>query len=77
MQQTEGELKKHHITAEKLDWYMEMKTELIASGHSENDFALVLGGIKLVSENGNDFLEIASLFSEYKKLKSTVGHLQS
>jgi hypothetical protein len=77
MQQTEEELKKHHMTAEKLDRYMEMKTELLASGHSENDFALVLGGIKLVKENGNDFLEIASLFSEYKKLKLTVGHLQT
>jgi hypothetical protein len=77
MQQTEGELKRHHITAEKLDWYMEMKTELIASGHSENDFAPILGGIKLVKENGNDYLEISSLFSEYKKLKTTVGHLQA
>lgn len=64
MQQTAAMLKKNRITAEKLDWYLEMKTHLLVSGYSENDFGLLLNAISLVKENGGDLLEIAAQFSE-------------
>lgn len=38
-------LKKRDITAEKLDWYLGMRTELLVSGFSEKDFELVLKSI--------------------------------
>jgi hypothetical protein len=42
--------------AEKLDWYMDIKTELLASGHSDNDYELILKGIKLVKKTDITFL---------------------
>jgi hypothetical protein len=76
MQRTAEMLKKNRMTAEKLDWYLEMKTHLLASGHSEDDFELVLNAISLVKENGCDLLEIAAQFSENEQLKSSVRRLQ-
>lgn len=76
MHETAKMLKKHDMTAEKLDWYLEIKTELLASGHSENDFELVLKGISLVKENGYNFLGIAAQFSEHELLKSSIHRLQ-
>src|SRR5919106_283734 len=67
----------HHITAEKLDWYMDIKAELLASGHSDNDYELILKGIKLVKENGYNFLEIASQISEHEKLKLSISRLRA
>lgn len=76
MQHTTEILKKNRITAEKLDWYLEMKTHLLVSGHSEDDFELVLKGISLSKENGYDFLAIAAQFSEHEQRKSSVRRLQ-
>lgn len=68
-------LNKYDMTAEKLDRYLDIKTELLASGHSENDFELVLKGINLVKENGYNLLAIAAQFSEHEQLKSSVHQL--
>lgn len=76
MQQTAEMLKKHDMTAEKLDWYLEMKTELLVSGHSENDFELVMKAINFLKDKGFNFLAIADEFSEHERLKSSVRRLQ-
>lgn len=76
MQQTAEMLNKNRMTAEKLDWYLEMKTHLLVSGHAENDFELLMKGIKLVKEEGYDFLAIAAQFSEHEKLLSSIRRLQ-
>jgi hypothetical protein len=76
IQETAKMLKKHDLTAEKLDWYLEMKTELLVSGHSENDFELVLKAINLVREYGYNLLAIATQFSAHEQLKSSVRRLQ-
>ncbi|MGI0042604.1 MAG: discoidin domain-containing protein [Nitrososphaeraceae archaeon] len=76
MQETAAMLNKNRVTAEKLDWYLDLKTELLAAGHSENDFELVLKAISLIKENGYDLLAIAAQFSEHEQLKSSVRRLQ-
>jgi hypothetical protein len=76
MQETAGMLKKNRMTAEKLDWYLEMKTHLLVSGHSEDDFELVLNAISLIKENGYDLLVMAAQFSIHEQLKSSVRRLQ-
>jgi len=75
MQETAKMLDKHDMTVEKLDRYLDIKTELLASGHSENGFELVLKAINLVKENGNNLLAIAAQFSEHEQLKSSVHQL--
>lgn len=76
MKETEAILRKHHMTAEKLDWYLELKTVLLVSGHSENDIELLMKGIELVKEEGCDLLAIAAEFSEHAKLQSSIRRLQ-
>ncbi|MGH9911322.1 MAG: hypothetical protein ACRD4W_02660 [Nitrososphaeraceae archaeon] len=65
-------LKKRDITAEKLDWYLGMRTELLVSGFSEKDFELVLKAINFSRKKGFNLLAIAAEFSEYGRLKSSI-----
>lgn len=70
-------IKERDMTAEKLDWYLEMKTELVASGPSEKDFELVLKAINFShKENGYNFPAIAVQFGDREQLKSAKRHLQ-
>lgn len=50
-------LKRNDLTTEKLDWYWELKTELLVSGYSENDFENdFLKAINLVKEVGHNLV---------------------
>jgi hypothetical protein len=75
-QETAELLKKHDMTAEKLEWYLEMKTELLVSGNSEKDFELVLKAISFLKESGYNFLAISSQYSDHKQLESSNRSLQ-
>jgi hypothetical protein len=71
-QETADMLKKHDMTVEKLDWYKDMKTELLVSGYSEKDFELVLKAINFIRKKGFNLLAIVAEFSEHERLKSSV-----
>jgi cell division protein FtsB len=75
-QETADMLKKHDMTAEKLDWYLDMKTELLVSGNSEKDFELVLKAISFLKESGYNFLAISSQYTDHKQLESSNRSLQ-
>jgi hypothetical protein len=69
--ETADMLKEHDMTVEKLDWYKDMKTELLVSGYSEKDFELVLKAINFTRKKGFNLLAIVAEFSEYERLKSS------
>jgi hypothetical protein len=69
-------LKERDITAEKLDWHMQLKTELLIAGHSENDFELALKAMIWLREEGYNILSIAAKFSDNEQQKSSVRKLQ-
>jgi hypothetical protein len=75
-QETAELLKKHDMTVEKLDWCLELKRRLLVSGHSENDYELLLNAINLVENYGHNLLAIAAQFSHHKQLKSYNRRLQ-
>lgn len=75
-QETEEMLKKHDMTAEKLDWYLNMKTELLASGHAENDFEALGQATDFLKGYGHNYLAISSQFSDHERLRSSVRRLQ-
>jgi hypothetical protein len=55
---------------------LELKTKLLLSGRSENDYELLLNAINLVEKYGHDLLAIAAQFSHHKQLKSSNRSLQ-
>jgi hypothetical protein len=69
-------LKERDITAEKLDWHMQLKTELLIAGYSENDFELALKAMIWLREEGYNILSIAAKFSDNEQQKSSVRKLQ-
>jgi hypothetical protein len=69
-------LKERDITAEKLDWHTQLKTELLIAGYSENDFELALKAMIWLKEEVYNILSIAAKFSDHERLKSSIRKLQ-
>ncbi|MGH9951649.1 MAG: hypothetical protein ACRD5J_08500 [Nitrososphaeraceae archaeon] len=71
----ESMLKERDMTAEKLNWYLDLKTELLISGYSDSDIEVLLKGINFIRESGHNLLALAEKFSIHEKLNSSVRQL--
>ena len=76
MRDTERILKEHNMTVEKLNWYSRLKTELLKSGHSGNDFAHLIKAIDWLTDKGYNLLAIVDQFSKHEALESSLHRLQ-
>jgi hypothetical protein len=75
-QETAELLKKHDMTAEVLEWCSDLKTELLASGHPESDFEVVLRARNFFSGKECNLLAISSQYSDHKQLEASNRNLQ-
>ncbi|MGH9988018.1 MAG: hypothetical protein ACRD8W_29110, partial [Nitrososphaeraceae archaeon] len=71
----ESMLKERDMTAEKLNWYLDLKTELLISGYSDSDIEVLLKGINFIRESGHNLLALAEKFSIHEKLNSSIRQL--
>ena len=77
MQQTAAMLKENQLTAEKLDWCLQLKKELLAAGYSEKDYEVLLNAINFVKDKGCDLLAISAQFPHHGQLNASVRRLQA
>jgi hypothetical protein len=55
---------------------IELKTELLISGYSDDDIEVLLKGINLIRESGHNLLALAAKFSDREKLNSSIRQSQ-